>query len=147
MVSGVGCQVSGFNSGCLRPDIRNLKAINSGCKFIKVKFEILFGKRFTIHHTCRFNRRSAACHPTARGGFLPVDPGLDNIGGTAHTRCNPDGGCRAVLGACPALHASVTIFDCGFFPFHLKHSVGANVFTHAASHACFGVELQRRYAG
>ncbi len=112
-----------------------------------IKFEILFGKRFTIHHTCRFNRRSAACHPTARGGFLPFDPGLDNIGGTAHTRGNPDGGGRAVLGACPALHASVAIFDCGFFPFHLKHSVGANVFTHAASQACFGVKLQRRYAG
>lgn len=148
-IYGFRFQVSEFNTGCRRPDAC-YETDRLGCQFIKGKIEILFRKRSTIHHTLRCNHRSAAIHPTARGGFFSFDPCLDNVGGTAHARGNPDGVGRSILGACPALHASVEIFDCRLFPFHLKHSVGsvgADTFTHAASHTSFSVKLPRRYAG
>ena len=78
---------------------------------------------------------------------LSLDPCLDDIRGTAHTRGNPDGDGRTIPGTCPALHATVEIFDFSLFPFHLKDSVGTDTFTHATPHTSFGVELQRRYAG
>jgi hypothetical protein len=91
-------------------------------------------------------RRSAAFPPTARGGFLSLDPCLDDIRCTTNARGNSDGTGRTIPGTCSALHASVEIFDFGLFPLHLKNSVGANAFTHAAAHTSFGVELQCRYA-
>ena len=98
-------------------------------------------------HGSGFKRRSAALRPTARGGFLSLDPCLDYIRGTAHARGNLDGAGWTILGTRAALHASITIFDFGLFPFHLKDSVGADAFTHAAPNTSFGVEFERRYAG
>jgi hypothetical protein len=144
-----GYMVSGVRIQLRVPPSRHLKreTDKSGCNFIKGKIEILIRKRATIHHTLRFNRLSAACRATARGGFFPLDPCLDNVRGTAHARGNPDGVGRTIPGARPAHQASVEIFDGGLFPFHLKYNVGADTLTHAAPHTSFSVKLQRRYAG
>jgi hypothetical protein len=85
---------------------------------------------------------SSIQHPVsrlaARRRFPALNPGLDDVGCTADSRCYADGIGRAIQGTGPAFHASVKISNCNFFAFQLKNSMGADIFTHAATHTRLG---------
>jgi len=86
--------------------------------------------------------RLTAIHPAAGGGILAFDPGLNYVGGAADARADLDCPTRTVQGTRPALHAAVSIKDCGLWAFHLKNSVGTDTFTHATADARPGIKLQ-----
>ena len=88
---------------------------------------------------CR-NRRTdlTTLYPAAGCRILAFNPGLNNVGCAADARSYADGTGRAIPGTGSALHASVKITDYSLFALQQKNSVGANVFTHAATHTRLG---------
>jgi len=74
--------------------------------------------------------------------FLALNPGLDDVGGTADPRGHRDGGGRAIKGAGPTFHAAVAVDQPGLLAIHFKNAVGADNGAQAAPHAFFAVERQ-----
>ena len=81
---------------------------------------------------------------TTTCSFLPLNPGLDDIGCATDSRVDPNGAGRTILGACAAFHASVKINDFCFFTVYSKYRMGADEFTHTAADTRLRIKLQRR---
>ena len=93
------------------------------------------------------NHKTSALVAAADSGVLAFDPGLNNIRGTADTRCDRNGVCGAIFGAGAAFHAAVWIVDAGLFIVYRKYAMRAYHFTHTAAHTGLLFEPQRCYPG
>jgi hypothetical protein len=90
-----------------------------------------------------FKQVLAAFSAATTGGFLSLNPGLDDIGSAADSRGDADGAGRTILGACATFHTSIKIIDFGFFTIHSKYRMGANTFTHTAANTRLRIKFQR----
>lgn len=87
---------------------------------------------------------SSTAAPARSAGriFLTLDPGLDDVGGTADSRGYRDGRGGTIEGARPAFHTAVAIEQPGLFAVHFKYTMGTHDGAQAAPHAFFTVECQ-----
>jgi hypothetical protein len=74
-----------------------------------------------------FNIRTSAAPiaATTAGIFLSADPAGNDVGCTAHSRCDLDSIGRAIQGTGAAFHAGIPIHQAGSLALHGKYLVGA----------------------
>lgn len=77
-------------------------------------------------------------------GILALDPGLDDVGGTADAGSDPYCAGGAVCGAGAAFHAAVAVRQLSFAAFHPENAMGTDSFAHRAAGAFFHFKLQGR---
>jgi hypothetical protein len=73
---------------------------------------------------------------------LPLDPCLDDVGGTTDAGSYADCRSRTVCRTGPAFHAGIPINNNCFGVPHVKNCMGTDYFTHAAAGALFNIKLQ-----
>jgi hypothetical protein len=83
---------------------------------------------------------STALNAAAASSVFSLGPGLDNVRSTTHTRSNGKGIGWAIVGASPAFHTSIQVFDVGQTVHHMEDIMRADHPACSTPHTSLGVQ-------